>query len=57
VRREIARAKESDVKLKLAAVKIRSYYQLPEGLAGASVSSGFTLDGIVQALNNTTNYY
>lgn len=57
IRWEINRATESDVKLKLAVVKIKSYYQLPEGLAGASVSPNFTLDGIVQALNNATNYY
>lgn len=52
VRWEISRAKESDIKLKLAAVKIKSYYQLPDDLIGASISSNFTLDGIVQALNN-----
>lgn len=57
VRWEISRAKESDIKLKIAAVKIRSYYQLPEGLAGASISTNFTLDGIAHALNNATNYY
>jgi len=57
VRWEISRAKESDVKLKIAAVKIESYYQLPEGLSGASVSSAFTLTNIVQALNNANNYY
>ena len=57
VRWEISQAKESDVKLKIAAVKIRSYYQLPEGLTGANISTNFTLDGIVQALNNATNYY
>jgi hypothetical protein len=43
--------------LKIAAVKIRSYYQLPEGLAVASVSPSFTLEGIIQALTNATNYY
>jgi hypothetical protein len=57
VRWEISRAKESDVKLKLAAVKIKSYYPLPEGLAGASVASNFTLEGIVNALNGAKNYY
>ena len=51
VRWEIIHAKENDVKLKLAAVKIKSYYQLPEGLSGASISSSFTLEGIVQALS------
>ncbi|CAN5823128.1 hypothetical protein BH20ACI4_BH20ACI4_03510 [soil metagenome] len=57
VRWEIGRARESDVKLKLAAVKIKSYYTLLEGLAGASVSQNFTLEGIVNALNAATNYY
>jgi hypothetical protein len=57
VRWEIGRARESDVKLKLATVKIKSYYPLPEGLAGASVSSSFTLEGIVNALNGATNFY
>jgi hypothetical protein len=57
VKWEINRAKQNDVKLKLAAVKIKSTNQLPEGLAGASISSNFTLDGIVTALNNATNNY
>ncbi|MDQ3130701.1 MAG: hypothetical protein M3Q99_08065 [Acidobacteriota bacterium] len=51
---EISRAKESGVILKSAAIKIKSYYQLTKGLTGASVSPNFTMDGIVQALNNAT---
>jgi hypothetical protein len=57
VKWEITRAKESDVKLKLAVVKIKSSNQLPEGLASASVSSNFTLEAIINALNNATNNY
>ncbi len=57
VRWEISRAKEDDIKLKLAAVRIKSYYTLPEGLAGGSISSSFTLAGIVKALNDATNNY
>jgi hypothetical protein len=54
---EISRAKESDVKLRLAAVKIKSTNILPNSLRGASTSSGFTLDGIVSAPNNANNNY
>lgn len=54
---EINRAKESDVRLRLAAVKIKSTNILPNSLRGASVSSSFTLDGIVSALNNASNNY
>ena len=57
VKWEIRRAMESDVKLKLAAVKIRSYYQFPDGLEHASIALNFTLNDIVNALNRATNYY
>jgi MTH538 TIR-like domain (DUF1863) len=56
---EIARAKENDVKLKLAAVKIDKSYASPEGLlnAGAGWAYSFTLEQIVEALNAATNSY
>lgn len=56
---EISRAKEFDVKLRLAAVKIDRSYETPPGLIGVSTSwaYSFSLDNIVAALNGATNYY
>jgi len=56
---EINRAKQEDVKLKLAAVKIDYTYSTPSGLigAGTSFSKSFTKDGIIAALNNASNKY
>ena len=54
---EINRAQQSDTKLKFAAVKIKSTNTLPSGLPNYTViSSGFTLEGIVEALNKAKNY-
>lgn len=54
---EINRAKQEDVKLKLAAVKIDNTYSTPTGLmgVGTSFSRSFTKDGIIAALNNASN--
>ncbi len=50
---EIDRAKQSDTDLKFAAVKIKASNQKPPNFpANAALSNGFTLDGIVSALNN-----
>jgi hypothetical protein len=51
---EIGRAKESDVKLKLAAVKIAKDNQTPSGLlnAGTSWATSFERDRVVDALKN-----
>ncbi|MFY0255930.1 TIR domain-containing protein [Chitinophaga sp. 30R24] len=56
---EISRAKMSDVKLKLAAVKLSYYNTTPSGLLGVSTSfaNSFTEEGIISALNNASNYY
>lgn len=56
---EISRAKESDVKLKLAAVKIDRDNSTPAGLAnvGTSWASSFTLENIVKALDGAANNY
>lgn len=51
---EIERAKQSDVKLKLAAVKISSKYTSPTGLidVGTSWATSFTQTGVITALDN-----
>lgn len=56
---EIERAKQSDIKLKLAAVKISSLYTTPAGLlsTGTSFAMSFTRDNIIKALDNATNKY
>lgn len=56
---EIDRAKQNDVKLKLVAVKIDREYTSPNGLYGVNTSwtYSFTRDGIITALNNSTNNY
>lgn len=56
---EIERAKQNDVKLRLAAVKIDRSYPSPAGLlnVGTSWAHSFTRDGIVAALNNAKNDY
>lgn len=53
---EISRAQQDDTKLKFAAVKINSGYSLPSGLPYyTAVTNGFTLVGIVAALNKAKN--
>jgi len=49
---EIDRAKQSDVKLKLAAVKLQKENETPVGLlnAGTSWATSFTRDRVVEAL-------
>ncbi len=56
---EIERAKLSDVKLRLAAVKIDGSYTTPTGLLGVGTSwaYGFTLENIVAALAGASNNY
>ncbi|WP_207434914.1 TIR domain-containing protein [Sabulibacter ruber] len=56
---EIERAKQSDIKLKLAAVKIDYYNTTPSGLlnTGTSFATSFTQDKIITALNNAKNNY
>jgi hypothetical protein len=56
---EISRAKESDVKLKLAAVKIDGGNTTPSGLLGVGTSwaYSFALENIVKALDEATNNY
>lgn len=56
---EIDRAKQADIKLKLAAVKIDRDYATPPGLLGVGTAwaYGFTLEGIVAALNGAKNNY
>lgn len=56
---EIERAKQPDVKLKLAAVKIDKNYITPPGLlgTGTAFAYSFTRDGIIEALNKATNFY
>ncbi|ESX22128.1 hypothetical protein X766_03935 [Mesorhizobium sp. LSJC255A00] len=51
---EIERAKQSDVKLKLAAVKLSSLYTTPSGLLGVGTAwaTSFTRDRIVAALKS-----
>ncbi|MGX7875115.1 TIR domain-containing protein [Mesorhizobium sp. ORM6] len=56
---EIERAKQSDVLLKLAAVKLSSLYTAPSGLLGVGTAwaTSFTRDRIVAALNSATIGY
>ena len=56
---EIDRAKQSDVKLKLAAVKLGKSNLTPRGLlnAGISWATSFERDRIVEALNGATGDY
>lgn len=56
---EIERAKESDVKLKLAAVKLARDNETPAGLLGTGTSwaSSFERDRIVEALRQAKNTY
>ena len=56
---EIERAKKSDVKLKLAAVKISYSNTTPNGLygVGTSFANSFTQLAIIEALNKATNNY
>jgi hypothetical protein len=56
---EIDRAKQSDVKLRLAAVKIDRDNITPSGLIGVGTSwaYSFTLESIVNALDGATNNY
>lgn len=51
---EIQRAKQDDVKLKLAAVKLTKDNPSPAGLIGVSTSwaTSFTRDRVIEALNN-----
>lgn len=49
---EIERAKQSDTNLKFAAVKIKYSNTNPKGLPiNTAIANGFTLEGIVTALN------
>jgi hypothetical protein len=50
---EIRRAMESDVNLRLAAVKVSKRHRVPKALrgTGVAISDGFTRDGVVDALN------
>jgi len=56
---EINRAKESDIKLKLAAVKIDTTNTTPSGLlgTGTSFAHSFTQENIIKALDNASNNY
>lgn len=56
---EIDRAKQSDIKLKLAAVKLAKANITPAGLlnTGTSWATSFGRDRIVQALNDAANRY
>jgi antiphage defense system Thoeris ThsB-like protein len=56
---EIERAKQSDVKLKLAAVKLAKDNTTPSGLlnTGTSWATSFERDRIVEALKNAKNNY
>lgn len=56
---EIQRAKQPDIKLKLAAVKLNYYNSTPSGLLNVSTSfaNSFTQDEIINALNKASNYY
>jgi len=56
---EVSRAKESDTKLKLAAVKIISTNALPPSLTSSNtaIADGFTHAGIIAALEKATNSY
>ena len=53
---EISRAQQHDTKLKFAAVRINADNTLPSGLPNyTALTTGFTLDGIVAALNKAKN--
>jgi hypothetical protein len=56
---EIARAKETDTKLKLCAVKLAKTNVTPSGLlnVGTAWATSFERDRIVEALNNAENDY
>ena len=56
---EIERAKENDVKLKLAAVKLAKANETPAGLlsVGTSWATSFERDRIVEALETAKNNY
>jgi hypothetical protein len=56
---EISRAKESDIKLKLAAVKIDKRNITPSNLlnTGTTFALSFTEENIIKALNNASNNY
>jgi hypothetical protein len=56
---EIDRAKQEDVKLKLAAVKLEKANTTPSGLlnAGTAWATSFERDRIVEALNQAKNNY
>ena len=50
---EIERAKQVDTNLRFAGVNISGKNRIPDGLpSNTPVTNGFTLNGIVQALNN-----
>lgn len=56
---EIERAKQNDIKLMLAAVKIDREYISSPGLLGVGTSwaYSFTQNGIIAAINSATNKY
>lgn len=56
---EIQRAKQTDIRLKLAAVKLNYYNTTPSGLINASTAfaNSFTQDEIINALNKASNNY
>jgi hypothetical protein len=56
---EVDRAKQSDVKLKLAAVKLAKSNDAPAGLIGSGTAwaTSFERDRIVEALKSATNTY
>jgi hypothetical protein len=55
---EIDRAKQSDIKLKLAAIKLEKYNTTPPGLlnAGTAWATSFERDRIVAALKQANQY-
>jgi hypothetical protein len=56
---EIERAKEPDIKLRLAAVKLAKANQVPPGLlnVGTSWATSFERDRIIEALNRASANY
>jgi hypothetical protein len=56
---EIERAKQQDIKLGLAAVKLAKSNETPPGLIGANTSwaTSFERDRIIEALKNARNTY
>jgi len=56
---EVSQAKTSDVKLKLAAVKIDSKNSLPTGLStsNTAIADEFKQDKVIKALNQANNSY